>query len=149
MSRFAPYLLVVPLAAAIGYGIANFDPDVLHTQPAKLDEPVRDPELRERLTRNDAVVKYKDYLVREMLDGRMTLTEVADEFLRVNAEQPRILEAVLEKYPGANEREKSAHNVLAFACARCVTEAEEAVLRTRLSTEFASTFGHRPIDTTT
>lgn len=149
MLRLSPQLLVLPVAAAIGLGIACFHPDRFRDDPAALDESALDPALRNRLSQNDAVVNYKDYLVRELLDGRMTLAEVADEFLRVGAEQPRVLEAILEKYPGANDREKSAHNVLAFACARCLTEAEAEDVMARLSSQFAVLFGHRPTDVTT
>ena len=149
MLRLMPHLLVVLLAAGIGLGVSHLGPDKFRDDPAGLDESVLDPTLQGRLSQNDAVVKYKDYLVREMLGGRMTLAEVADEFLRVNAEQPKVLAGVLEKYPGANDREKSAHNVIAFACGRCLTPAEESEVLAKLSTEFAATFGYRPAYVTT
>jgi hypothetical protein len=150
MPRLSPHLLVIPVAAAIGLGVACLHPDQFRDDPAApLDESKLDPTLRGRLAQNDAAVNYKDYLVRELIDGRMTLAEVADEFLRVNAEEPAILESILKKYPGADDREKSAHNVLAFASARCLNEAEAEEMMARLSTQFAALFGHHPVDVAT
>jgi hypothetical protein len=148
MPRLTPHLLVIPLAVGIGLGIASLDPEKVNGRTTE-SELSTNPALHERLAQNDAIVKYKDYLVRELLNGRMTLAEVADEFLRVNADQPQVLESILRKYPGSSEREKSAHNVLAFACARCLTPAEAEEVLARLATEFAVAFGHQPADVTT
>src|SRR6478672_7142268 len=106
MPRLPLHLLVVPLAAGIGLGIARFNPEKVDPPTTDTESGVR-PELKARLAQNHAIVKYKDYLVREMVAGRMTLAEVADEFLRVNAEEPKILETVLRTCPGASDREKS------------------------------------------
>ena len=148
MSRFGAYVFVVPLAAGIGYWIATFDPQRFDNQPIDTVSGTS-PALRERLERNHASAAYKEYLVRELVVGRMTLADVADEFLRVNAEEPPVLASILRDFPGANDREKSAHNVIAFACSRCLTAAQQEEVMTRLATEFAGLFGHQPADVTT
>src|SRR4051794_35541323 len=99
MFRLTPHLLVVPLAAGIGLGVACLDPEKFGGRTTDPESGIN-PALKERLARNDAAVKYKDYLVRELVAGRMTLAAVADEFLRVNAEDPAVLETVLRSYPG-------------------------------------------------
>lgn len=138
-------ILSVPAVAALAVGIATLDPGGDRRSDADV---AFDRALDDRLARTAEGVAYKQFLVGEMLAGRMTLGQVADEFLRVNAEDPAILQSILEKYPGADDREKSAHNVIAFARARCLSEAEADEVVARLSGEFARLFGHEPGDVT-
>ena len=96
MPRLTARMLAIPLAAGIGFAIAHADPAAAPGGPPADLEAGLDPALKDRLAQNAAVVAYKDYLVRELVAGRMTLAQVADEFLRVNGEEPAVLASVLE-----------------------------------------------------
>jgi hypothetical protein len=146
MRRILNFLLVCSVAVGVVLGILTLDPPAPDT--SNDSAAAGDPTLGARLSRNSELVEYKQYVARELVAGRMSLAEAADEFLRVNAEDPKVLASILEKYPGADEREKSAHNVIAFARARCLTEAEANEVYDKLAAEFALLFGHGPADIT-
>lgn len=57
----------------------------------------------------------KEALVSDLIKGRTTLREVAAQFLLLNKNFPVILREILRIYPGVNEFEASARNVISYA----------------------------------
>jgi len=111
-------------------------------------ELVSDEELlavREQLAARQAEIRsridYKEGLMLELTQRRLSIFEVAEEFLRVNQNDVTIMSIMRCAYPGESDAERSAYNVLDFVrsrpmdpCERASLLAEfEAQIRTRYS----------------
>lgn len=83
----------------------------------------------------------KDELITALIAGRLTLAQVAAEFLRLNAEDEGVVFAVRQLYPGATDEEKSARNVLRFVSLHPIPTSDRDRALVRLEREFAETFG--------
>lgn len=131
--------LTVPAVATAVYAILTAGSDAAAVAP--------DPETREthrRLAaRLDAVMArmhHKERLVDELIAGRADLMTVADEFLRMNREEPECLAVLRRHFPGGSDREVAARNVIEYAAPR-VKPADRVAVRQRLDREFVVTFG--------
>ncbi|AWM41686.1 hypothetical protein GobsT_72270 [Gemmata obscuriglobus] len=80
-------------------------------------------------------IAVKESIVRELIEGRATLTEATDRFAQLNAARPQALNAIRFAYPGTTDREKTARNVISFALGR-TPAAARAALSERLEAEF-------------
>lgn len=96
-----------------------------------------------RSKRIDQLRAFREARARDLLAGRATLAEVADDFLAADAEDPLVLEGVRARYPGASDRVTAARRALAFAADRFPREARAGGRLGRLETEFALAFGRR------
>ncbi|MFO0852149.1 MAG: hypothetical protein U0871_26830 [Gemmataceae bacterium] len=144
--------LTVPAVAAAVFAILTADPAARSAREGDGCEPdpaavAPDPETREahrRLAAKlDAVVArmhHKEWLVDELIAGRADLMTVADEFLRMNREEPQCLAVLRRHFPGGSDREVAARNVIEYVAPR-VKPADRVAVRQRLDREFVVTFG--------
>lgn len=145
--------LTVPAVATAVYAILTADPTARSDHEgvagggSDAAAVAPDPETRDthrRLAAKlDAVVArmhYKERLVDELIAGRADLMSVADEFLRMNREEPECLAILRRHFPGETDREVAARNVIDYVAPR-VKPADRAAIRQRLDREFFVTFG--------
>ncbi len=154
MTRTLLRLLVLPAAAAVALAVTTVNPTALAgaegLSEADLFAAAEDPELTavnhdldRRLEAVAARTAYKEDLTDQLLAGRVTLAAAADGFLRVNQDVPECLSAMRLHFPGVDDREMSARNVIEYARQRVATAAWPAVSR-RLTGEYQAAFHHDP-----
>ena len=93
-------------------------------------------------------IAYKNALITELLAGRATLSEVTDEFLRLNQDLPTAMVIIRAKHPVQSDEELSALNVLDYVAERIKHEPYDPVLLADLYKQFLHRFGHDASDTT-
>lgn len=98
--------------------------------------------LNERTHQIATRIAYKDSLMRELIAGRTTLTDVAAEFLRLNQDEAVNMSVLRQQFPCGNDEERSACNVIQYLYQRGLPAAEEARVLGRLEDEFARNYGH-------
>jgi hypothetical protein len=84
---------------------------------AALDE--HDRGVRERLA-------LRQRLIGDLLEGRATLSQTADRFRALNAEEPGLPAHVRDAFPGRTDEESICQQVLAFAQASVASDRPEA-----------------------
>jgi len=94
----------------------------------------------------EARVEYKEALITELAAGRATLPAVAAAFLQVNQDDAVCLGVVQTHYSGRSDEEKSARNVLDYACSRIMPAGPKAAFLARLAAEFAAAYPAAPAD---
>jgi hypothetical protein len=97
-----------------------------------LRESVRNAEAEgERLDAEDAEVlsriRMKESIVTDLVAGRITMAEATDQFTELCAPHPAQMEVIRDRFPGATDREKIAHNVIAFALQRVDPDQRDAI----------------------
>src|SRR5262245_45805407 len=75
---------------------------------------VQDREIEETRILLRKRIEVKERLVDEIIDGRLTLPEVTEQFMQLNQTYPEIVTHTRERYPGATDREKTARQVLCY-----------------------------------
>lgn len=147
-------LLALPAAVAAALAVTTLNPTTLAgaetLSQSELFAAADDPELSavnqtldQRLEAVAARTAYKEDLVDQLLAGRATLAAVADNFLRVNAESPECLAVMRMHFPGTDDRETSARNVIEYAHQR-VAPADWPAIARRLTGEYQAVFHHAP-----
>ena len=138
MHSIYSYPLTAALLLAVG---ALVGAEVPGRDPSGPPDPVA-RSLDDQLAHKTEVFKYKDYLLAAVLAGRMSLQDVADEYLRLDEEDPVVLELTIRNYPGESAREKSARHVLDAVRDRLPAgDVKGRAALDRLRTEFAATSG--------
>lgn len=146
MFGFSPQWSIVP-AAVVFVAAALFvsvESGTVGGDAATCVEPEMDAEHRRmqaQLEVSKARIAYKDELVSRLIAGQATLAEVSAEFLRMNQETPT-LGIIRDRYPGSNDEEKSARNVIEFVRARKLPAERNAEVLGRLRREFERAYGH-------
>lgn len=83
----------------------------------------------------------KERLTAELLAGRITLAEAAEQFEPMIAAQPRIAADLRVKYPDATtDRERAARHVIEYARLRVTDAADRDALAVRMSAELEALF---------
>lgn len=83
----------------------------------------------------------KERLTVELLAGRITLAEAAEQFEPMIAAQPRIAVGLRVKYPDATtDRERAARHVIEYARLRVADPADRDKLAVRMSAELETLF---------
>lgn len=135
--------LAVAVGAAAGSVVSS---TAGHEPPVVPDATTR--ALDERFALAAEVRSYKDRLLDDLVAGRTTLAAVADEFLRVDEDDPTVLAATMRKYAGGDDRDKSARHVLDLVRERLPDGADTSDVLGRLRAEYAAEFGYRLPDRT-
>ena len=154
MTRSLLRLLVLPAAAAAALAVTTVNPAALAgaevLSEGDLFAAAEDPaltavnhDLDRRLEAVAARSAYKEDLTDQLLAGRITLAAAADAFLRLNQDVPDRLEAMRLHFPGVDDREMSARNVIEYARQRVAPAAWPATAR-RLTGEYQAAFHHDP-----
>jgi hypothetical protein len=89
-------------------------------------------------------VEYKEHLIRQLIEGELTLEQVMVEFLRVNEIAPELTGIIRDRYQGSGDEEKTAQSVLEFVRLRVPGGQGRDRLWVRLDREFQELFGHSP-----
>jgi hypothetical protein len=138
------YLVKAALLAAVGGLVGSKIPRPVRRDPSDPPDPVA-RSLDDRFAQVKARCWYKDHLLDELLAGRTSLKDVADEYLRVDEEDPVVMEVTMRKYAGGSDREKSARHVLDAVRERLPAGVKGRAALDRLRTEFATTFRKQPV----
>lgn len=72
-------------------------------------------ELDRQLEATHARREARHRLAGELIEGRLTLAEATDEFMRLNREEPNTAANIHLMFPGADERQSTARQVLIYA----------------------------------
>jgi hypothetical protein len=88
-------------------------------------------------------IQTKELLIRDLVDGKTTLREVAEKFHKMNAEFPACMSVIRARYPDVPDEERMARNVLEFVHLQDMPAAELKAVETRLGAEFYQAFGHK------
>lgn len=143
-SWFTPKWLVAPAVVAVVAAVWLARPDLsAGSDPAAYSDPELDAVRSELQARQDAVcarIAYKDELIDRLIAGEATLAEVAGEFLFLN-QDTQTLDKVRSMYPGSDDEEKSARNVLDYVRCRNLPTKTNARLIERLQREFERAYG--------
>ena len=145
MKRPLRYCLASAAGAAIVCGIAVAHPAWVRSagldfwNVPRFHERVRQAEARELELEaaHEAVtrrIRIKDALVRDLIDGHLTLAEVVDQFAALTGPDQRGMWLIRAIYPGADDREKLTANVLQYvriALNRDPSRREEVLARLR------------------
>lgn len=135
--------MIVPAASALVVAVLYANPNpgqtvdraAMQYVEADADRQEMEAVNKQLLTR----IMYKEELIGQLIDGRLSLPEVAVEFVQLN-EDTAVLEVIREQYPGASDEEKSAYNVLDFVRTR-LNKKQDAEVLARLNREFEQKYG--------
>jgi hypothetical protein len=109
---------------APSHEVVGADQNEISQEPTVYDE-----HLLEKQSRLAVRMAYKEALITGLLDGDFHLQQVAKEFLTLNKEDSISLDMMLHLYPGQNDEEKTALNVIDYVNARPLSTCDkEAVL---------------------
>jgi hypothetical protein len=139
--------LVVPVAVAVITSLFLTNPpptgDPQRSAPVDPEAAALSADLEARRAAVHRRIATKDELLSALVAGRLTLVQVAAEFLRLNAEDEAVAWVIRQRYPGATDEEKTARNVLDFlsVSVRDLPNGERVRLMARLEREFAEAFG--------
>jgi hypothetical protein len=146
-SWFAPQWLVAPAVVVVVAAVWLVRPE-----PGAADDtttytdPQLDAERHELQAQQEAVaarIAYKEELIDRLIAGEATLEEVAGEFLYLN-QGTRAIDMIRDKYPGTDDEEKSARNVIDYVDWRRLPAEQGARLMERLRCEFEQAYRHSP-----
>jgi hypothetical protein len=121
------------------------EPPTASASAAVVRVPV-DPALDARGQELAGRIAYKEALIDTLIDGRATLAQVSDEFLRINEEDRAIMFSIRNRYPEASgDEERSANNVISFVRVRSLPAEVKSRVLDRLEREFEDRFGSPPV----
>jgi hypothetical protein len=87
----------------------------------------------------------KEAIVTDLIAGRISLAEAAEQFTVLNADHPRYTEVIRAQFPGVPDHEMMARHVIAYALPRAAAHERSAVAK-RLDAELhqmlAASAGH-------
>ena len=146
MFGFSPQWTIVP--AAVVFVVAalfvSVESGTVGGDVATCADPEMDAERRRMQAQLESAVAriaYKDELINRLIADQATLAEVAGEFLRMNQTTPA-LGIIRDLYPGSDDEEKSARNVIEFVRQRKLPAERNAEVLGRLRREFERAYGH-------
>jgi hypothetical protein len=142
-SRFVSVVTTLTVALCVA-AILTVEPKPPTASAAAVRVSV-DPALDARGQELAARIAYKEALIDTLIDGRATLAQVSDEFLRINEDNRAIMFTIRHRYPDASgDEERSANNVISFVRVRTLPAEEKARVLGRLGREFEDRFGNPP-----
>ena len=92
-------------------------------------------------------IQTKELLIRDLVEGKTTLREVAEKFHRMNAEFPACMSVIRARYPDMTDEERMARNVLEFVHLQDLPADQLKAVEARLGGEFYQVFGHKDVVT--
>jgi hypothetical protein len=109
--QFRSGVLLLTAFAALAYAAPAALHRLVYEEP---DLAAAQAQLDRKLAAVRARNKVKHTLIGELIEGQLSLSEVTDEFIRLNREDPERLANIRAMFPGADERESTARQVIAW-----------------------------------
>jgi hypothetical protein len=129
-------VIPVLIVGTLGFDVWNTLEAREQTKEATATEQVLEASAAELRQRHEA----KSALIDDLIAGRVTLAEVAEQFMILNRGRPACMEVIRRTCSGATDEEKMARNVIRFAEASFQDDPNAAAVRTRLEAELAAMF---------
>ena len=141
---FLAVLLALVLAYPGGIRAAYLDVQAYGSNQQMIDD---EQAARERLSaRSNAIgvrIQIKDGLIEELVAGRTSLAEVANQFEILNQDVRECRIVFQSRYPGMSPEQQAAQNVIDFVRAREMSACERADVLGRLRDEFRQMYGEQ------
>ncbi len=91
-------------------------------------------------------VHMKEDVVHDLIDDRVDLADATEQFIALNEMEPELMTHVRQHFAGANDRERTAHQVMVFARTMLNTNpSREEIVMKRLELEYQTMKGKQPV----
>jgi hypothetical protein len=143
MSRSAIWALVFGLGAAslalLGRGpvaaiIGGFR-ERNYWQQVDADANKHAAVLQEAYVRSNARRTAKDWITKQMIEGRISVSQAGRQLARLPDPTPCFMAMVRQREPGKTDHERLCRHLIDYACFDCKSETEAEELRSRLTQE--------------